>query len=77
LSQTALSIDAALSGQGVALVSRFLVKRDIEANLLVQITAKVFSGELDFYLLAEREWKLSPAAKAVLEWIKSKITDER
>lgn len=77
LSQTALAMDAALSGQGAALVSSFLVQRDIATNLLVQITPKVFSGELDFYLLARRGSKLGSSAKAVSEWFKSKAADER
>jgi LysR family glycine cleavage system transcriptional activator len=76
LSQTALTIDAARSGQGAALVSRFLAERDIEANLLVQITSTMFSGELDFYLLAGRGPKLSPTTKAVSDWFKSKAACE-
>lgn len=76
LSQTALTIDAARSGQGAALVSRFLVERDIKANLLMQITPTVYSGELDFYLLAGRGSKLNPTTKVVSDWFKSKAADE-
>jgi LysR family glycine cleavage system transcriptional activator len=69
LSQTALTIDAALSGQGVALVSRFLVRNDIAAKRLLQITPKSFSGKLDFYLLAKRGAKLDASAKTVSDWL--------
>ena len=72
VSQTALTIDAALSGQGVALVSSFLVKRDLEANLLVQISPEVFNDELGFYLLAERGSKIGRSATVVADWFKSK-----
>jgi LysR family glycine cleavage system transcriptional activator len=72
LSQTALTMDAALSGQGVALVSRFLAERDIAANRLVQVVTETLSGKQDFYLLAERRSKHGASAKAVVEWFVSK-----
>lgn len=75
LSQTALAIDAALSGQGVALVSRFLVAREIAAGTLVQVVPEVLSGDQDFYLLAERPSKRSRATEAVLGWFLSKAED--
>jgi LysR family glycine cleavage system transcriptional activator len=49
LSQTALAIDAALSGQGVALVSQFLAARDIAAGNLVQVTTERFVGKQGSY----------------------------
>lgn len=76
LSQTALTMDAALSGQGVALVSRFLAKRDIAAKHLVQVTAETLSGKLDFYLLALRGSKRSPSTQAVFDWFASKAEPE-
>jgi LysR family glycine cleavage system transcriptional activator len=68
LNQTSLSVDAALSGQGVALVSRFLVAAEIAAQRLVQITPQTLSGEQDFYLLAMRKPKQNPAIDAVVAW---------
>ena len=41
MSQTALTIDAALSGQGAALTSRFLVEREIQSESLVEILQTV------------------------------------
>jgi LysR family glycine cleavage system transcriptional activator len=76
LSQTALAIDAALSGQGVALVSRFLVTRDLAASNLVQVTPETLTGEQDFYLLAARQPKRSPATEAVLRWFSSKAAPD-
>jgi LysR family glycine cleavage system transcriptional activator len=72
LSQTTLTMDAALSAQGVALVSSFLAKRDIAANHLVQVTPETLSGEHDFYLLAMRGSKRSSSTQAVVEWRASK-----
>lgn len=72
LSQTALTIDAALAGQGVALVSKFLVARDLGAGSLVQVTPERMIGKQDFYLLAERQPKRSSATDAVFQWFLSK-----
>lgn len=68
LSQTSLAVDAALSGQGVALVSRFLVAADIAANRLMQITPESLSGKQDFYLLSTRKSKQSIALDTVVTW---------
>lgn len=68
LSQTSLAVDAALFGQGVALVSRFLVVAEIAAKRLIQITPQCLSGEQDFYLLAKRNSKHNAAVDAVVAW---------
>ncbi|WP_417255771.1 LysR substrate-binding domain-containing protein [Celeribacter halophilus] len=68
LSQTSLSVDAALFGQGAALASRFLVEADIAAQRLIQITPKALSGEQDFYLLSTRKTKQNPAIEVVISW---------
>lgn len=71
LSQTTLAVDAALSGQGIALVSHFLVARDISAGNLVQVTPEVMQGDHEFYLLVQRKSRQSPAIKAVIAWLTS------
>lgn len=68
LSQTSLSVDAALFGQGAALVSRFLVETEIAAKRLIQITPQTLIGEQDFYLLSTRKTKQNPAIEAVISW---------
>lgn len=72
LNQTTLSIDAALSGQGVALVSRFLVARDLSMGSLVQVIPESLRGQQDFYLVANREHKRGAAVDTVFEWFHSK-----
>ncbi len=67
--QTAHSIEAALAGQGVALASRFLVARDLEAGRLVQPVSHVLQGGRDFYLLAPRGARRPKAAGAVWRWL--------
>ncbi len=77
LSQTALAIDAAREGQGVALVSRFLVQRELEAGQLVQVSETMLQGTEDFYLLARRAQKRKRATSVVMEWLSSKATEGR
>ena len=72
LSQTSLAIEAAVSGQGIALVSRFLAERDIAANRLVDVVAESMPGKQDFYLLALRGPKRSPSVQTVIDWLVSK-----
>ncbi|SOH95524.1 LysR family transcriptional regulator, glycine cleavage system transcriptional activator [Monaibacterium marinum] len=69
LSQTSLAVDAALFGQGVALVSRFLVARDLAAKRLIQITPETMSGKQDFYLLAARKPKQNKSIDTVVAWL--------
>ncbi|MCL6282709.1 LysR substrate-binding domain-containing protein [Ruegeria sp. 2012CJ41-6] len=72
LSQTALSIDAARAGQGVALVSRFLVVHDLAAGQLLQVRPEALVGKQDFYLLATRSKRRDSATQAVMDWFSSK-----
>ncbi|WP_417769234.1 LysR substrate-binding domain-containing protein [Stappia sp.] len=69
LSQTSLSIDAALAGQGVALASRFLVEGDLAAGRLVRVLEGSLRGDRDFHLLAVRARQRRPAVTAVMDWL--------
>ena len=69
LSQTSLAIDAAIQGQGLALVSRFLVARDIAEGRLVQITSHSLQADKDFYLLSQLKSKRSDATEIVRSWL--------
>lgn len=76
LSQTALALDAALSGQGAALVSSFLARRDISENRLVRLHPDALAGGNDFYLLAERAPQRGPAVQAAFDWFVSQADAE-
>jgi len=77
ISQTALAVDAAIAGQGIALVSRFLVSQDLQAGRLVEIGAAWAPGETDFYLLSERSVKRKTAAAKVVDWLSSQAAQEQ
>jgi len=70
-SQTSLSVEAALGGQGVALVSRFLITRELASGQLVQVVAGTYKGVEDFYLLARREEYRQAAVNRVRQWLLS------
>ncbi|WP_281973197.1 LysR substrate-binding domain-containing protein [Ruegeria faecimaris] len=76
LSQTALAVDAAIARQGVALVSRFMVSRDLEAGRLVEVGAARDIGGSDFYLLIERSAANQHAVMQVVNWLKSRSAKE-
>lgn len=72
LSQTALAVDAAISGQGVALVSRFLVSGDIAAGKLLEIGALRNVEPRHFFLLTLRRSAPNAAIDTVVSWLKSR-----
>ena len=76
LSQTALAVDAAIAGQGITLVSRFLVSHDIKSGRLVEVGPKWDARGLDFYLLSERSSKNKTSLWDVASWLKSRSSEE-
>ncbi|MEM9844464.1 MAG: LysR substrate-binding domain-containing protein [Pseudomonadota bacterium] len=76
LSQTSLAVDAAIAGQGVALVSRFLVAHDLEAGRLVEVGAPWGAGGSDFYLIMPRTAKNNQTVINVVTWLKSRSAED-
>ncbi len=68
-SQTALAIDAALAGQGVALTSRFMVAPDLRSGRLCQPVPDVLRARGDFYLLSPRQARRPEAVAKVVDWL--------
>ncbi len=66
--QTSLAIDAALAGQGVALVCRSFVAKDLEFGRLIQIVEDSFFIEPDYFLVKKKTTKTSSAVDAVWQW---------
>lgn len=77
LNQTALAVDAALSGQGVALVSRFLVTREIAAGHLTELGHAPTAGKQDFYLLTPGTPRQGSATARVVDWLVSRAAETR
>lgn len=72
-SQTSLAIDAAVSGQGVAIAAKVLLATDLAEGRLVQLLPTSLKGDGDFYLLGKRH--PSTGVRAVRNWLCS-IADE-
>ncbi|QFT92003.1 Glycine cleavage system transcriptional activator [Roseovarius sp. THAF9] len=75
LSQTSLAVDAAIAGQGLALVSRFLVAQDLEAGRLVEVGAAWDAGGSDFYVLMPRTAKNNVSVVKVMTWLTARSAE--
>jgi LysR family glycine cleavage system transcriptional activator len=76
LSQTSLAVDAAIAGQGVALVSRFLVAHDLRTRRLVEVGAAWDVGKNDFYVLMPRTAKINESVANVVTWLKLRSAED-
>lgn len=72
--QTGLAIDAAIAGQGIALVSRFLVEPELTAGRLVQALPGMLRGEADFYIVAPRNPRYPGPTEMVRQWLLAQRT---
>ncbi len=76
LSQTSLAVDAAIAGQGVALVSRFLVAQDLEVGRLVEVGTAWDVGKNDFYVLMPRSAKNNATVGNVMTWLTARSSED-
>ena len=76
LSQTSLAVDAAIAGQGVALVSRFLVAHDLEAGRLIEVGAAWDADRNNFYVLMPRTARNNEAVVKVMTWLTSRSAQD-
>ena len=73
--QTSLAIDAALAGQGVALVSRFLVEPELRASRLVRAMPGTLRAQADFHVVMPRNPRRRESAGMVREWLLAQRTE--
>lgn len=66
--QTALAIDAALSGQGVALACRVFVDTDIQSGKLVQVTSETKTVEPSYYLVRKKTSHSNSTVDKIWQW---------
>lgn len=67
--QTALAIDAAIAGQGLALASRFLVKRDLAEGRLVLAFAATHRGPADYFVVTPKKPRHPAPTATVRDWL--------
>ncbi len=68
--QTALTLDAALAGLGVALAPAALVASDLAAGRLVRLAADELPGDFAYYIVHPKEKAQAPALLAFKGWLK-------
>ncbi|MDN3446037.1 LysR substrate-binding domain-containing protein [Psychrobacter sp. APC 3281] len=66
--QTALALDAALAGQGVAIACQAFVQADLNAGRLVQISESTLTVDPDYYLVRKKSSSSTPTVDAVWNW---------
>jgi LysR family glycine cleavage system transcriptional activator len=69
--QTALAIDAALSGQGIALASRYFVESDLAGGRLVDPFGATLEDGTGFYVVTPRRPRHPAPTAAVKAWLLS------
>ena len=75
--QTALALDAALAGQGVAIACQAFVQADLTAGRLVQVSDSNLIVEPDYYLVRKRVNTSRNNVDAVWNWcIENLVTTE-
>lgn len=67
--QTALAIDAALAGQGIALASRVFVEDELQRGRLVQVFNQQVMLDKGFYLAWPRKLQAASQLSLVKEWL--------
>jgi LysR family glycine cleavage system transcriptional activator len=67
-SQTSLAIDAALAGQGIALVSDPMVEDDLKAGRLCRPLEITIKSEIGFYIVAPRKPRNAEHVKRMRDW---------
>ncbi|MGM8890103.1 LysR substrate-binding domain-containing protein [Psychrobacter sp. 1Y1] len=66
--QTALALDAALAGQGIAIACQAFVQADLNAGRLVQVSESTLTVEPDYYLVRKKNSSSTPIIDAVWNW---------
>lgn len=67
--QTTLAIDAALIGQGVALVQKDFVAQDLAAGRLVRVLAHEMRTDAGYYLVHPRKQRQPQAVGRATQWL--------
>lgn len=70
-SQTSLAIDAAVSGQGIALANAPLVTAELAAGRLVQPLSDVLIEDLGFFVVTPKRPRQPELVAVMKEWLLS------
>jgi LysR family glycine cleavage system transcriptional activator len=68
---------AAILGMGVSLIPKFLVEKELEAGLLVQVVKHAYLGNRSYYLIYPERKADGPALAAFRDWIETEARQYR
>jgi LysR family glycine cleavage system transcriptional activator len=71
--QTALALDAALAGLGIALAPAALVATDLAAGRLVRLASSEWKGDFAYYLVHPTDKMELPALQRFKRWLRSAL----
>jgi LysR family glycine cleavage system transcriptional activator len=71
--QTALALDAALAGLGIALAPAALVSTDLSAGRLVRLANEEWKGEFAYYLVHPADKAELPALQRFKSWLRATL----
>lgn len=75
--QISLALDAALAGQGLAIVSRSFVQSDLIAGRLLDVGPAGYETGTGYYLLRKKRRNTSPTVDAVWSWCHETFSDSQ
>ncbi len=75
--QTALAMDAAANGQGIALAPRLLLYDAIAKGILVSLWQDESADQSSYYIVHPVSRKANAARNAVIDWILSEVGETR
>jgi LysR family glycine cleavage system transcriptional activator len=71
--QTALAMDAAANGQGIALAPRILLNVELDQGRLVKVWQDSRTDQGGYYIVYPRHRKSSPARDTLIAWILAEV----
>ena len=75
--QTALAIDAAVAGQGIALARTALASLDLIAGRLIRPLAEAMSAEFSYWILCRKSVADKPKVTQFRSWLLDQVQDDQ
>ena len=70
ISLASMAVDAAVAGQGIALLGRLLVQEDLAKGRLVRLFDTSVAADFRYYLVRSRHRAASPALTSFMDWLR-------
>jgi len=74
ISLASMAVDAAVAGQGIALMGRVLVAEDLARGRLVRLFDTSVASDFRYYLVRSRRRPITPALASFMAWLRAEST---